>query len=154
LLDIDRTTQIFIREEDGMDRRNFLGSAGCGLAAFMAASGLPAAPNSDRQETPQLPKRKRYAIEIEIYEAREDTWCHKKGDKFAYPADWGKICPWLRTSLNDFVRILEFGGTLPWMYEGTPYEKVIDPDGVTTEYVRCPDPTANLVAKITRTLKA
>jgi uncharacterized repeat protein (TIGR04076 family) len=137
-----------------MDRRNFLGNAGCGLAAFMAAPGLPAAPDSGRQEAPQPPKRKRYAIEIEIYEAREDTWCHKKGDTFSYPADWGKICPWLRTSLNDFVRILEFGGTLPWMYEGTPYEKVIDPDGVTTEYVRCPDPTADLVAKITRTLKA
>jgi len=41
--------------------------------------------------------------------------------------------------------------TLPWRYENTPYEKVIDPDGVTTEYVRCPDPTADLVAKITRT---
>jgi hypothetical protein len=53
--------------------------------------------------------------------------------------------------MNDFVRILETGGTLPWMYEKTPYEKVIDPNGVTTEYVRCPDPTANLVAKITRT---
>jgi hypothetical protein len=38
------------------------------------------------------------------------------------------------------------------MHEGTPYEKVIDPDGVTTEYVRCPDPTSNLLAKITRTL--
>ena len=53
--------------------------------------------------------------------------------------------------LNDFVRILESGGTLGWMYEKTPYEKVIDPNGITTEYVRCPDPTANLVAKITRT---
>jgi len=57
----------------------------------------------------------------------------------------------LRSSMNDFVRILEFGGTLPWKYEGTAYEKVIDPDGVTTEYVRCPDPTSNLVAKIVRT---
>jgi len=43
---------------------------------------------------------------------------------------------------------------LPWKYEDTPYEKVIDPDSVTTEYVRCPDPTADLVAKITRTLIA
>jgi hypothetical protein len=40
---------------------------------------------------------------------------------------------------------------LPWKYEGTPYEKVINPDGVTTEFVRCPDPTSNLVAKIIRT---
>lgn len=27
----------------------------------------------------------------------------------------------------------------------------MDPNGVTTEYVRCPDPTADLVVKITRT---
>jgi len=140
-----------------MKRRKFIGHAGCGVAAFMTAAGFPGATAGGAgQETPPPPpaKRKRYAIEIEIYEAREDTWCHKKGDKFAYPADWGKICPWLRGSLNDFVRILESGSTLPWKYEGTPYEKVIDPDGVTTEYVRCPDPTSNLVAKITRTLKA
>jgi uncharacterized repeat protein (TIGR04076 family) len=135
-----------------MNRRKFIGNTGCGLAAFMAAPGLAGSQNKDSQPPPP-PKRRSYAIEIEIFEAREDTWCHKKGDKFAYPADWGKICPWLRTSLNDFVRILEFGGILPWKYEGTPYEKVIDPDGVTTEYVRCPDPTADLVAKITRTLK-
>jgi uncharacterized repeat protein (TIGR04076 family) len=135
-----------------MKRRNFIGNAGCGLAAFMAVPGWAGSQDKDSQPPPP-PKRRRYTIEIEIFEAREDTWCHKKGDKFAYPADWGKICPWLRTSLNDFVRILEFGGTLPWRYEGTPYEKVIDPDGVTTEYVRCPDPTADLVAKITRTLK-
>jgi uncharacterized repeat protein (TIGR04076 family) len=140
-----------------MNRRKFIGRTGCGLAAFMTAAGFAeAAPAvASGQQAQQAPaKRKRYSIEIEIYEAREDSWCHKKGDKFAYPADWGKICPWLRGSLNDFVRILESGGTLPWKYEGTPYEKVIDPDGVTTEYVRCPDPTANLVAKITRTLKA
>jgi len=53
--------------------------------------------------------------------------------------------------VDEFVRLLESGVTLPWRYEGTPYEKVIDPDGVTTEYVRCPDPTSALVAKITRT---
>ena len=37
------------------------------------------------------------------------------------------------------------------MARWSAYEKVIDPDGVTTEYVRCPDPTSNLVAKIVRT---
>ena len=37
-------------------------------------------------------------------------------------------------------------------YKGTAYEKQIDPDGVTTEFVRCPDPTdAGIVVKITRT---
>lgn len=140
-----------------MNRRDFMGKAGCGLASCLTVAGVAgpsAAAGFQEKQTapPPPPVRKRYAIEIEIYEARPDTWCHKKGDKFQYPQDWGKLCPWLRGSMNDFVRILETGGTLPWKYEGTPYEKVIDPLGVTTEYVRCPDPTANLVAKITRTL--
>ena len=140
-----------------MNRRDFMGKAGSGLASCLAVAGIAAPPGAAGQEQTQTPpppqkKRMRYAIDIEIYEARPDTWCHKKGDKFKYPEDLGKICPWLRGSLNDFVRILESGGTLPWRYEGTPYEKVIDPKGITTEYVRCPDPTSNLVAKITRTL--
>ena len=47
---------------------------------------------------------------------------------------------------------LEHGGTLPWRYRGTPYEKEIDPDGVTTEYIRCIDPTASgIVVKLIRT---
>ena len=42
--------------------------------------------------------------------------------------------------------------TLRWKYKDTPYEKVIDPDGITTEYVRCIDPTASrIVVKVTRT---
>ena len=131
-----------------MDRRCFLEESACGLAALAAVAEAAAAQEGPRQ--PAL-KKPRYRIEIEIYEARPDSWCHKKGDKFRYPEDWGKLCAWLRGSMNDFVRVLEFGGTLPWKYEGTAYEKVIDPDGVTTEYVRCPDPTSNLVAKIVRT---
>jgi len=137
-----------------MKRRDFLGKSGCGMAAFLAAQGLPSSLNGghqQQQQAPPPPKRKKYKLEIEIYEARPDTWCHKKGDKFAYPQDIGKICPWLLASLHDFLRLLEQGVTLSWKYEGTPYEKVIDPEGVTTEYVRCPDPTSNLVAKITRT---
>ena len=112
---------------------------------------LTAAEAAAAQEGPRQPAPKKPRYRIEIYEARPDSWCHKKGDKFRYPEDWGKLCAWLRSSMNDFVRILEFGGTLPWKYEGTAYEKVIDPDGVTTEYVRFPDPTSNLVAKIVRT---
>jgi uncharacterized repeat protein (TIGR04076 family) len=137
-----------------MKRRDFVGRASCMAAALAAATGLTAGQEKGAQAPPPpppRPKAKRYKIEIEIFEARPDTWCHKKGDTFAYPADWGKLCPWLRASLNEFVRLLENGVTLPWMYEGTPYAKVIDPDGVTTEYVRCPDPTSNLVAKIIRT---
>jgi uncharacterized repeat protein (TIGR04076 family) len=138
-----------------MKRRQFLGKSGCGMAAFLAAQGLPGSLEGGQQQQQQAPppppKRKKYKLEIEIFEARPDTWCHKKGDKFAYPQDIGKICPWLLSSLHDFLIVLQQGATLPWRYEGTPYEKVIDPDGITTEYVRCPDPTSALVAKITRT---
>jgi uncharacterized repeat protein (TIGR04076 family) len=132
-----------------MDRRNFCGKTVVATAGLVT---LPMAAALEAQETPPPPaKRRKYKFEIEIYEAREDTWCHKKGDKFIYPEDIEKICPWLMASMHDFIRLLEFGVTLPWKYEKTPYAKVIDPDGVTTEYVRCPDPTSNLVAKITRT---
>jgi uncharacterized repeat protein (TIGR04076 family) len=129
-----------------MERREFFNKSGCAIAGFAAASLLTGATaNSEPQ------KQRRYKIEIEIYEARDDSWCHKKGDKFKYPEDIGKICPWLSASMHDFIIVLQQGATLGWKYEGTPYEKVIDPDGITTEYVRCPDPTANLVAKIIRT---
>lgn len=130
-----------------MERRSFLSRTGCGLASMAA---IPATLTVlQEEETPA--KRRKYKVEVEIFEARDDSWCHKKGDKFEYPADMGKICPWLMSSMHDFLRLLQHGVTLPWKYEGTPYEKVIDPDGITTEYVRCPDPTADLVVKITRT---
>jgi uncharacterized repeat protein (TIGR04076 family) len=128
------------------------------MAAFLAAQGVPGKSEASQQQPQQQqnapslpPKRRKYKLEIEIFEARQDTWCHKKGDKFSYPDDIGKICPWLLSSLHDFLVVLAHGVTLTWKYEGTPYEKVIDPNGITTEYVRCPDPTSNLVAKITRT---
>ena len=130
-----------------MERKDFLKKAGCGALCFSAAPAFINNASAQEQER----KRKRFKIDLEIYEAREDTWCHKKGDKFEYPADIGKLCPWLLSSMHDFIRLLENDATLSWKYEGTPYEKVINKDGVTTEYVRCPDPTADLVAKITRT---
>lgn len=135
-----------------MERRDFLNKSGCGLLGLAAGATVLGADQAQTTPPPPAPaKRTRYKIDIEIFEARPDTWCHKKGDTFAYPADWGKLCPWLRASMNELVRMLEMGVTLPWMYENTPYQKVIDPNGVTTEFVRCPDPTSNLVAKITRT---
>ena len=114
---------------------------------------------------------KEYSIEIEIFEGNagvlqpEGTWpdfaregiCAwmygrlKVGQKFRYPDDLGQMCPWLVDSMTGMIRALENGGTLPWRYKGTPYEKVIDPEGVTTEFVRCPDPAAPVVVKITRT---
>ena len=130
-----------------MKRRQFLCKSGCAVAGVAAAPSLMGSMASGQSK-----KRKRYKIEIDIFEARKDTWCHKKGDKFKYPQDMGKICPWLMSSMHDFIILLKRGVTLSWKYKGTPYEKVIDPNGITTEFVRCPDPTANLVARITRTL--
>ena len=117
----------------------------CFTAAPLAVHSASAQGASLAQE------RKRFKLDIEIYEAREDSWCHKKGDKFSYPDEMSKLCPWLLASMHDFLRLLENDVTLGWKYEGTPYEKVLNENGITTEYVRCPDPTGDLVAKITRT---
>ncbi len=45
---------------------------------------------------------------------------------------------------------MENGVKLPWTYKGTPFEKKMDPDAVSTEFVRCPDPSLKYVAKIIR----
>jgi hypothetical protein len=112
-----------------------------------------------------------YDIELEIHEGnggqlRSDgtrpdfanegicAWMYESyqvGHKFHYPEDLGELCPWLVDSLMGVIRALEHGGTLPWEYRGTPYQKEIDLDGVTTEFVRCIDPTASgIVIKVTR----
>ena len=92
----------------------------------------------------------KYEIKIEIFKG-ENCDHHKLGETFKYPEDVGAICPWLLDSINGMVRVLQFGGQLPWTYQGTEYEKEIENEGVTTEYVRCPDPTdVGIVAKITR----
>ncbi len=96
-------------------------------------------------------KAPKYTMEIEVVEG-EKSECHKVGEKFQYPYERGKMCPWLLNSIEGLIRVLEFGGTLPWDYKGTPYEKEMDPEGVTTEFARCPDPTSvGIVVKITRT---
>lgn len=92
----------------------------------------------------------KYEIEMEIFQG-EGCEQHKLGEKFRYPEDIGKICPWLLDSINSMMRVLQFGGTLPWKYENTEYEKMFNVEGITTEFIRCPDPTdAGVVAKITR----
>ena len=114
---------------------------------------------------------KEYTIELEIFEgnpgqmrtdgtypdfAKEGicAWMYgrlKVGQKFHYPEDLGELCPWLVDSMTGMLRALENGGELHWKYRGTPYEKVSNVDGVTTEYVRCPDPTkSGIVIKVTR----
>jgi uncharacterized repeat protein (TIGR04076 family) len=132
-----------------MDRKDFLKKSGCGMLCFAAPPLL--AQSAAMQPAVAAQERKRFKIDIEIYEAREDSWCHKKGDTFAYPADMAKLCPWLLSSMHDFIRLLQNDVTLSWKYEGTPYEKVLNESGITTEFVRCPDPTGDLVAKIIRT---
>jgi uncharacterized repeat protein (TIGR04076 family) len=76
---------------------------------------------------------------------------YQVGKKFLYPDDMGKVCPWLLSSMDSVIQVLRSGGTLGWLYEGTAYEKVINKNGVTTEYVRCIDPASGIVVKITRT---
>jgi uncharacterized repeat protein (TIGR04076 family) len=77
---------------------------------------------------------------------------YEAGQRFSYPEDFGRLCPWLVDSLHGVIHALRSGGTLRWRYEGTPYEKEIDPTGVTTEFIRCIDPTASgIVVKVIRT---
>ena len=122
----------------------------------------------------------RYKIEVEIYEGNggqlrkegeqivvpefskegicawmywgDGRHSYQAGHKFTWPVDAGKLCPWLLDSMHSMIHTLRFGGTMPWMYRDTPYEKVIDSEGVTTEFVRCPDPSASgIVVKLIRT---
>ena len=64
-----------------MKRRDFICKSGCSVAGLMAAPMMFDSAALAGQE-----KRKKYKIDIEIYEALENTWCHKKGEKFAYDA--------------------------------------------------------------------
>ncbi len=130
-----------------MKRREFLGKGGCGAAGLVVAPlGL------DAQDIPKPVVWKKFAIEIEVIEGpKQGCANHKVGQKFKYPQDRGKMCEWLLDSMNAAIRVLEFGGTMPWTYEGTPYQKIINLDGITTEYIRCPDPSkSGIVVKITR----
>ena len=136
------------------DRRSFLSACGLAGAAVAGAAVLADAQQPPAAMPPQLaPLRRRYQIGVEIVECKAGKCArHTLGEKFAYPADRGKMCEWLLDSTSGAIRVLQYGGTMPWLYEGTPYKKVIDPDGVTTEFIRCPDPTdSGVVVKITRT---
>jgi uncharacterized repeat protein (TIGR04076 family) len=143
-----------------MKRREFLstcglaGAAVAGAAAPGDAQRPPAAPVSAAATQPQpAPPGRRYRFEVEVVECKRGKCAqHELGQKFAWPADRGRMCSWLLDSMSGAMRVLEYGGTMSWLYEGTPYKKVIDPEGITTEFIRCPDPTdSGVVAKITRT---
>ena len=157
-----------------MDRREFLKCSGtCAAAAAGLPLAAPAAvaaatqapppppppPPAGAPPTPDAPPQAglpaqpqvrlhSYAFEIEIVEGKCQP--HQAGQRLAYPEEKGKICPWLMDAMGGAIRVLEFGGTLPWLYQGTPYQKVIDPNGLTTEFIRCPDPSRVVVAKISR----
>lgn len=129
-----------------MKRREFIGKTGCEIVGI-AASRIGLASGQEQS----TPPRKKYNIEIEIFEVGETTRCYKKGEKFKYPQDYGKICSWLHDSMNGAIRAFQYGGMMPWDYKGTKYEKIMNKNGVTTEFIRCPDPTTSgVVAKITR----
>jgi uncharacterized repeat protein (TIGR04076 family) len=146
-----------------MNRREFLKcsgtcvGAGVAAASMTAAAGAPQAsplpPKAAAQaaaaetQTPR-PRKREFDFEIEIVEGKCGP--HQAGQKFTFPDEKGKICNWLMDSMNGALRVLEYGGTMPWLYEGTPYQKVIDKDGLTTEFIRCPDPSRVVVAKISR----
>lgn len=87
-----------------------------------------------------------------MYRGEGET-SYQAGQRFSYPEEKDKICPWLLDSMQTVLARLSAGETLRWDYKDTPYEKVIDPDGVTTEFVRCIDPTASgIVVKVIRTV--
>jgi len=73
-----------------------------------------------------------FRIEIEIFEGRGGQ-LQKDADEIIWP-DYVKegLCAWMRDSLQGVIQALKFGGTLGWSYHGTPYEKVIDPESLTT----------------------
>ncbi len=132
-----------------MKRREFLKKTGYGAAGLT----VPAIAQVSDEEKEGIVVR-RYDIEIEVIEVGPKTRCHKKGEKFMWPKDMGNLCHWLASALDPVVTSLAGGAIYPWLYKDTSYEKVIDPEGVTTEYIRCPDPTeAGIVVKITRTFK-
>jgi uncharacterized repeat protein (TIGR04076 family) len=146
-----------------MNRREFLKCSGTCVGAGVTAVSLAGTAGAPQTATPPpkpaaqgvpavaqtpRPRRREFDFEIEIVEGTCGP--HQAGQTFKYPEEKGKICNWLMDSMNGALRVLEYGGTMPWLYEGTPYQKVIDKDGLTTEFIRCPDPTRVVVAKISR----
>jgi uncharacterized repeat protein (TIGR04076 family) len=146
-----------------MNRRKFLICSGACVGAGAAAMSItgaagaqqtpPPPPKPAAQAAPAAaeaprPRRREFDFEIEIVEGKCGP--HQVGQTFKFPDEKGKICNWLMDSMNGALRVLEYGGTMPWLYEGTPYQKVIDPNGLTTEFIRCPDPSRVVVAKISR----
>ena len=62
---------------------------------------------------------------------------HKKGQEFIYEGKLPDICPAAWDALYPYVRVLQFGGNLPWEKEGEAY-------------VACPDHRNPVVFKLER----
>lgn len=127
-----------------------------------------------------MDKMSKYKFEMEIYEGKGGqlrkkggkiiypnvvkegicAWMYRgdgeksfqQGHRFSIPEDNEKICPWLLDSMSGIIEALNAGKTLGWQYNNTPYVKVFNKKGVTTEFIRCIDPTeSGIVVKIIRT---
>ena len=81
----------------------------------------------------------------------DDDKSYKKGQIFKYPEEAGKLCQWMLNDINLVIQVLRLNGKMLWDYKDTPYEKEINEDGITTEFIRCMDPTnSGIVVKIIR----
>ena len=94
-----------------MRRREFIEKAGCGAVGFAAA---PLAEAQEESGTSVVMRR--YDMDIEVYEVGPQTRCHKKGEKFKWPQDIGKVCHWLASALDPVCTSLNAGATFPWKY--------------------------------------
>jgi hypothetical protein len=75
--------------------------------------------------------RKKWHLYLDVSGGRREEL--PAGQRFRYPREAGKLCPWLLGSMHSTLQTLMQGGTLPWRYAGTLYEKVIDQEGITTD---------------------
>jgi len=137
-----------------MKRREFIQLLGAGIGASPRRVCLSARPPPASSSRPRrIPVSLRSpgpATSSRSRSSRASAVPHKAGQKLKYPDEKGK-----NLSVADGQH--EWRGSRPrvWrdaavMYTGTPYEKVIDPEGLTTEFIRCPDPSRVIVAKISR----
>lgn len=70
---------------------------------------------------------------------------HEEGDRFSLEgSEHGMICPYAWHVLFPFTLTLLYGGTFPWKYEGSKWEK----KDKFVEFVRCPDPVNRVVFEI------
>jgi len=144
----------------GMERRHFLSACGLAGAAIVGvttrseASQQPHPHSRRRHSSPRLRRRGgRYRIDVEIVECKRGRCAqHQLGREVRLSGrSWQDVPLAARQHerRDPRARIRRHDAVVVYR---NAYQKVIDPEGVTTEFIRCPDPTdAGVVAKITRT---